>query len=477
MSVDLAIETVPIDAITPDPRNARRHPERNMEALRASLTRFGQRKPIILWGQTVIAGNGTLQAARDLGWAEIAVTRVPASWSEAEAKAYAIADNRTSELAEWDPGVLSDTLHELAADGWEMPDLGFTPIEVPDLDLGGQEGQEAEPPGLTLADRYLIPPLSCLDQRSGLWQARRRAWLALGIRSEEGRDSNLLGMSDTILRLQGPKKGLTMPSASGRVPTYYAQKNAAEAALGRPLSNEEFERDHLQITGEAGISTSGTSVFDPVLCEIIYRWFTAPGGEILDPFAGGSVRGITAAALGRNYHGLELRPEQVAANEEQWGEIRPLLPDDLPDPEPISDPQALTPIIKTGDVWVKRDDTFQIGGSRGGKVRACAQIIQAALQAGPVAGLVTAGSRQSPQVNIVATLAAHHGLPCRVHVPSGSLTPELEAARAAGVGQAYWVQSDNQESVGHDVSADGHYLSLLDCTQHILSTPNSTKRS
>ncbi len=59
----------------------------------------------------------------------------------------------------------------------------------------------------------------------------------------------------------------------------------------------------------------------------------------------------------------------------------------------------------------------------------------------------------------------------------GDKPADIQAARAAGVGQAYWVQSDNQESVGHDVTADGHYFSLLDCTQHILSTPNSTKRS
>ena len=62
---------------------------------------------------------------------------------------------------------------------------------------------------------------------------------------------------------------------------------------------------------------SGTSIFDPVLCEIAYRWFCPPGGMVLDPFAGGSVRGIVASRLGRAYCGVELRPEQVAANEAQ----------------------------------------------------------------------------------------------------------------------------------------------------------------
>ena len=59
---------------------------------------------------------------------------------------------------------------------------------------------------------------------------------------------------------------------------------------------------------------SGTSIFDPVLCEIAYRWFCPPNGVVLDPFAGGSVRGIVASRLGRRYIGVELRTEQVAAN-------------------------------------------------------------------------------------------------------------------------------------------------------------------
>lgn len=61
----------------------------------------------------------------------------------------------------------------------------------------------------------------------------------------------------------------------------------------------------------------GTSIFDPVLCELVYRWFCPPGGTVLDPFAGGSVRGIVAGVLGRPYVGVELRAEQVAANREQ----------------------------------------------------------------------------------------------------------------------------------------------------------------
>jgi len=66
---------------------------------------------------------------------------------------------------------------------------------------------------------------------------------------------------------------------------------------------------------------TGTSIFDPVLCEIAYRWFAPPGGLVLDPFAGGSVRGIVAAKLGRLYLGIDLRPEQCEANRIQAKQI------------------------------------------------------------------------------------------------------------------------------------------------------------
>ncbi|HEY8066615.1 MAG TPA: class I SAM-dependent methyltransferase [Methylosinus sp.] len=67
----------------------------------------------------------------------------------------------------------------------------------------------------------------------------------------------------------------------------------------------------------AGRTITGTSIFDPVLCELAYRWFCPPGGLVLDPFAGGSVRGIVASRLGRRYIGVDLRPEQLIANRAQ----------------------------------------------------------------------------------------------------------------------------------------------------------------
>jgi DNA modification methylase len=88
-----------------------------------------------------------------------------------------------------------------------------------------------------------------------------------------------------------------------------------ERTLGQGLQGH---RD--PITGElvyTETTAAGVSIFDPVLCELAYRWFSPPGGHVLDPFAGGSVRGIVAAALQRAYVGVELRGEQVEANQAQ----------------------------------------------------------------------------------------------------------------------------------------------------------------
>lgn len=77
---------------------------------------------------------------------------------------------------------------------------------------------------------------------------------------------------------------------------------------------------------EATPSASGTSIFDPVLTELCYRWFSPPGGSILDPFAGGSVRGIVASHLGRKYTGIDLRAEQLVANRAQVGICKKPIP-------------------------------------------------------------------------------------------------------------------------------------------------------
>lgn len=91
-------------------------------------------------------------------------------------------------------------------------------------------------------------------------------------------------------------------------------RGGAKVAPGKGKAPAGLTLGEIEMTGPPA---SGTSIFDPVLTELCYRWFAPPGGLILDPFAGGSVRGIVASKLGRRYLGVELRSEQVEANRAQ----------------------------------------------------------------------------------------------------------------------------------------------------------------
>ena len=163
---------------------------------------------------------------------------------------------------------------------------------------GSVEVQERAKIGV-LAERFVVPPFSILDTRQGYWHERRRAWLRLGIASELGRaNANCPGSSGDLRR--------------GRDSATYTGGHAWLSGRARAKA---FGTEG-NISGQ-----SGTSIFDPVLCELAYSWFCPRGGSVLDPFAGGSVRGIVAAYLGYQYVGIELRPEQVAANDEQAQQI------------------------------------------------------------------------------------------------------------------------------------------------------------
>jgi DNA modification methylase len=265
-------------------------------------------------------------------------------------------------------------------------------------------GEPAVPPGRgALAGRFLVPPFTILNAGEGFWQDRKRAWLGFGIQSEVGR-------ADTA-------------AAYGTALGNWMDENAGGHRGGARASQEQ--RAERYGHDAASKDTSGISVFDPVLCELAYRWFAPAGGQVVDPFAGGSVRGIVAHKMGLRYWGCDLSAAQVAANYVQRAEIARLTD--------ILCPDTLTPVWRDEEsgVWLKRDDLFVVAGVRGGKVRTCRHLVlQAAAQGLP--GVVTAGSRSSPQVAIVAALAKLYGLKCRVHTPGGDYTPVLEFAEQHG---------------------------------------------
>lgn len=120
----MQLEVVPIDQLHFDPVNARKHSDKNLKAIKGSLAKFGQQKPIVVDANNVVlAGNGTLAAAKSLGWSDIQVVRTKLMGSEAIA--YALADNRSSELAEWEDSVLSKTLDALKKEKWDLASIGF----------------------------------------------------------------------------------------------------------------------------------------------------------------------------------------------------------------------------------------------------------------------------------------------------------------------------------------------------------------
>jgi len=141
-------ELVPIDSLTFDPSNVRKHGEKNLATIKASLNRFGQQKPIVVDANGVVrAGNGTLAAAKALGWKEVSVVRSTLAGSEATA--YAIADNRTAELAEWDDDALAQTLAALQIEDDALAEAtGFDLSEIEKLTAPTEveEDEVPEPP-------------------------------------------------------------------------------------------------------------------------------------------------------------------------------------------------------------------------------------------------------------------------------------------------------------------------------------------
>ncbi len=141
---DLRALACAIEDLHEDADNVRVHSDRNIKTIEASLRRFGQQRPLVaLEDGTVIAGNGTLAAARRLGWQRIAVVRFP---DLEAARAYAIADNRSGELASWSAEGLVASLGELEVAGWSVTELGFSEAERRRLEKEAQTTEDDVPP-------------------------------------------------------------------------------------------------------------------------------------------------------------------------------------------------------------------------------------------------------------------------------------------------------------------------------------------
>lgn len=313
-----------------NPANWRRHPREQLAALEGMLEAVG-------WVQRVIVNRTTGRMVDGHARVELAIKRgesaVPVLFVELtpdEERVVLAGLDPIGGLAATDQALL-DALLEGVESGSADLDAFLESLRGQDDDgAGGGSGGDAPPAG-SLADRFLIPPFSVLNAREGWWQDRKRAWLALGIRSEIGRGggSGTPPHPPTVTR--NANGTLNYGGTEGQAERFdrQRQRKADALAFGQDLMRGEH------VVGAAsspagltfgkidmdGPPANGTSIFDPVLCEIAYRWFCPPGGLVLDPFAGGSVRGIVASRLGRAYVGHELRAEQVEANRQQAAEI------------------------------------------------------------------------------------------------------------------------------------------------------------
>ena len=244
----LKIQEIPLKNIALLAGNPRRG---NIDAVAESMETNGVYQPVIINRGThtgremeVIAGNHRVQAAQKLGLESIPA--IVLDITDSEAKRIALADNRTSDLAEYDAQALLDMLDDLddlVGTGYDLDDLDELRADLEEIAEEIEPEKDTE--GGSLEEQFGTPPFTTLSARGGAWQARKKAWAA-----------------------------------------------------------------------------SGTSTFDAALCEILYRWFSREGDEITDPWAGGSVRGIVASAMGRHYTGHELRQEQVDENRAQVEESR-----------------------------------------------------------------------------------------------------------------------------------------------------------
>jgi DNA modification methylase len=240
--------------------------------------------------------------------------------------------------------------------------------------LGGEDlfgGAVVERQKGPLAEKFLLPPFTILNAREGWWQARKDAWKALGIRSEIGRGGNLLQLSAESEDYRtgegayskedqrraakaaapggggGPNSAYFSGATGPKTGSIQGKKNTASLKGGLtygltmdPYKDQRVQKNRVQGSSQPGLThhlscsaytkqgepipegvDTGTSIFDPVLCELAYRWFCPEKGQVIDPFAGGSVRGIVAALLGRKYWGSDLAGDQIVANEAQGREL------------------------------------------------------------------------------------------------------------------------------------------------------------
>jgi ParB-like nuclease domain len=227
-----AYVVVRVDSLIKYENNPRTHSDAQISQLVASIKEFGFTNAILTDGKNgVVAGHGRLVAAQKLGMATVPTLEL-SHLSAAQRRAYIIADNKLALAAGWDDDLLRLELGALREDGFDLSLIGFDAGELAGLfGEGGLDGAGS------LAAQFGIPPFTVLNAREGWWQERKRAWLALGIRSEIGRGETLSTSArvgageDATYRPIGGRKANAVPGG-GPMPLDRAKAGKANATPG-----------------------------------------------------------------------------------------------------------------------------------------------------------------------------------------------------------------------------------------------------
>ena len=260
----MKIQQIAIGALIPYAKNSRTHSDEQVAQIAASITEFGWTNPVLVdEKKTIIAGHGRVLAAAQLGIKKVPCIEL-SGLTETQRRAYVLADNRLALNAGWDTETLKLELIDLNEDGFDLSLLGFDDDELADFLPDGGGGGDGTG---SLADKFGIPPFSILNAREGWWQDRKRSWNATIGDGGESRESTL------------------------------------------------YKEQEGEFGGQLQEINSGVSILDPVLAELIVRWFGKEGGLAVDPFAGDTVFGFVAGSCGMTFEGIELRAEQSALNQ------------------------------------------------------------------------------------------------------------------------------------------------------------------
>ena len=257
-NMELKVTYMSPEELVPYENNAKRHPEEQIEQIKESIKEFGFNDPIAIdKNNIIIEGHGRLIAAQEMGFDRVPVIRLD-GLTEEQRKAYTLVHNKLTMNSDFEHELLNIELDSIDLD---MSRFGFD-LQLDDVDEYLYEPEYAN----NLQKHFGVPPFSVLDARQGYWQDRKKAWLEI-------------------------------------------TGNLSETRNG----------EYGKISGGASLTdkiNDGTSNFDPVLAETMYKWFCVDGGKILDPFGGEQTKGVVAGELGYKYHGCEIREDQVKLNNE-----------------------------------------------------------------------------------------------------------------------------------------------------------------